>query len=511
MSEPIGENSMQGFWTFENLAACARDGATATWASPPIDETALRCGAAIDAREIKPGQVFFALPGERVDGRSFLAQAAQNGAAMAVVSAKGLEQFEIPAGLAVLAVEDPAVSLASIAERYRRAMSGQTTVIGVTGSNGKTTTVRLIDAVMKGGHKVGTHAPKSFNNHLGLPLTLLNARPGDDYVVCEMGTSSPGEIGFLTEIAMPDVSVIVSIGRAHLEELGSVAGVAQEKAMILRTDIARFTGQTAVIPSGVPELAEALESMRRDSKLDESRMSVSTVGERGSPSRRITGVACDDQGVSFELWDLDRCLRYRVPLLGAHNAHNAAIAATVGELCGVEPEQIVAGLASAPGASMRLDRTLVPIDSGEITILNDAYNANPDSTRAGVLTLASMSLSGDVVGRRVAVLGDLLELGARSAEFHAEVVGELIEHLAGGSLDLVVLVGPCFAAAHAGVSGALAELGGGAGCLVSLPDPSDESIEAVAGLLGPGDLVLLKASRGLRLERLMDVLGRVCR
>lgn len=494
MSEVGSASAAHRFWTVENLAACVRG----AWVLPPGEAPSRPMGAALDAREVTPGQVFFAMPGERADGRSFLAQAASNGAAMAVVAREGVEGFSVPAGLAVLGVDDPATAIADLARAYRQTFA-TTRVVGTTGSNGKTTTVRLIDAVLKGGGKVGTHAQKSFNNHLGLPLTLLNVRPGDDYVVCELGTSSPGEIGFLTEIARPSISVIVSIGRAHLEKLGSLAGVAHEKAAILRQAGWVEAQAVGLVPAGVAELERELAGL--------AGCRVLRVGEHLSATMRVTEIVCGEEGTSFTLARPGGSVALRVPLLGAHNAHNAAIAATVGELCGLSDEQIASGLAAAPGASMRLDRRVVPVGGGEITVLNDAYNANPDSTRAGVRTLASMSLAPGRGGRRVAVLGDLLELGAQSAEFHAEVVTELVGLLAGGELDRVVLVGPRFAEARAGVRFE----GVDPDRLVSHSDPSDESIDAAAGLLCPGDVVLLKASRGMRLERVMDALGRVCR
>lgn len=472
--------SMRAFWTSEALRAHTGG----EWVQAPsrgIEPGGVR----IDAREIEAGGVFVALPGERADGRKFLAQASERGAAVAIVTREGLDAFELPDGLGVLAVEDAAAALGELARAYRETFEG-TRVVGVTGSNGKTTTVRLIEAVLRGGGLRGSRSQKSYNNHLGLPVTLLNTMPGDDYVICEMGTSSPGEIGWLAELARPDVAVIVSIGRAHLEKLGSIEGVAREKSAIVR---GMGEGGTGIVPSGVGVLEAALSGI-------EGRLV--RVGTGDDADVRIERVGSDDAGTAFSIVTPDGTWDVHVPLPGVHNASNGAMALAVGRACGVDFGPAIAGLAGAANESMRLTRVEVELPGGAAVVLNDAYNANPDSVRAGLSVLAGCEPADG--GRRVAVLGDLLEMGEHEAAGHAEIAGLVRTMLEEGTLGAGVLIGERFAGAG--------ESGEG---LTVLADSGDGVMERVAGLVGPGDVVLVKGSRGMRLERVVDALRGVCR
>lgn len=413
-------------------------------------------GASIDTRTLAPGEVFFALRGERVDGHDYARAAAEAGAS-AIVAQREVDA----AGAGVLVVDDARAALWSLARAHRATLREQrTAVIGVTGSNGKTTAVHLIEAAL-GSAGPGRRSRKSFNNELGVPLTILSARSGDAWLCCEIGTSGPGEIRRLTELAAPEIAVITSIGRAHLEELGSVAGVAREKASILTS------GEPAplvrIVPTASAELAPLLDGL--DGLV---RFGV----EDGAKVRVLsTAPAGDGQRVTLATPIGERA--FDVPLPGAHNALNAAAAWSVGLAMALDADVVEAGLASARGPEMRLQRMSVAVANGTVTVINDAYNANPESMLAALEVLLGEP------GRRVAVLGDMLELGDASDGAHTEVASR-----AAACADEVVLVGERW----------------GGGDFASPDDP------AIASRLRAGDTVLLKGSRGVRLERVLGVL-----
>ncbi len=452
-------------WTPESFARAA----SGSWLVEPARQIR---GASIDTRELEPGQAFFALRGENVDGHAFAARAGELGASAVVV--EDVEAIgAMPEGVGVLRVADARAALRDLAAACRASRPGLA-VVGVTGSNGKTTTTRLIHAALSG-EKRGTCSRRSFNNDLGVPLTLLNAGGDDDYVVCEIGASGPGEIARLAAIARPRVGVITSIGRAHIEGFGSLAGVVREKGSLI---LSLPAGALGVAPDDAPALDDLLASAGAD---------VIRVGASDSAGARVSGITPDAGGVAFELEGFGPL---RIPLLGAHNARNAAMAALVARRLGVSDEAIRAGLARAEGAEMRLAVEHVRFAGGAITLVNDAYNANPDSIRAALATLASMTPGAG--GRRVAVLGDMLELGPGSDQEHRSLLASVP-----GSVGLVHAVGAAMNAAAAGGSDARIR---GAATL------DEQATSAILDTLRPGDVVLLKGSRGMRLERLAEAL-----
>jgi UDP-N-acetylmuramoyl-tripeptide--D-alanyl-D-alanine ligase len=416
-----------------------------SWLTRPAEGTPL-LGAAIDSRRVRPGSLFFALRGERTDGHRFLAAARDAGAGAAVVeddpTTLGVDPGAI-VGLGVLRVASAPDALRSLAEAYRAALGG-VRVIGVTGSNGKTTTVRLIHAALAGAGLSGSHAQKSENNDLGLPLTILNAAPAHDYLICEIGTNAPGEIADLASLARPDIGVITSIGRAHIERLGSVAGIAREKAALVRAVPA---GGVAVVTAESAELDHALS----DAGGGAPACGVVRVGVSAGADVEVRGVETGGGATRFVA--LGRTVS--VPMPGAHSAVNAAIALAVAEACGADLDRAAAGLGSVVPPEMRLERSAVRAKGGTITLINDAYNANPESVRAALGMLASGALdpvpSGASSGRprRVAVLGDMLEMGEHTESVHREVLG-----LASGSdgIDRTICVGPALARAGSDAS-----------------------------------------------------------
>ncbi|GAB4383344.1 MAG: UDP-N-acetylmuramoyl-tripeptide--D-alanyl-D-alanine ligase [Phycisphaerales bacterium] len=444
------------------------------WVTRPNTRTTDLFGVTIDSRKVRPGQVFVALAGARTDGHRFVEHAARGGCPLAIV-----ERVDgpLPPDIGIIRVVSTVEALGRLASAYRRS-APSLRVVAVTGSCGKTTTVRLIDAVLSQRLR-GSASPKSFNNEIGVPLTLLNARPSDNYVVCEVGTNAPGEIDTLARMCEPDVGVITCIGRAHLEGLGGLEGVAAEKASLLAH--LRATGY-AFVPS--PKECPLLQPHLR--ALDRERMV--TIGVGPEADLRVTDVRTSETGVCFSLNDR---VRFETSLLGAHNAINAAIAIGVGRRLGLRDEEIRAGLRAVHAEEMRGQLLHV----GPVKVINDAYNANPDSMLAGLRTLADWSGP-----RRVAVLGDMLELGPAAAEEH-RLVGEWLG--ASRAVDLVVLVGEL--ARHALQPAAS---GLGADRVHFFEKLDDESGPAIARLFEPGDVILLKASRRIGLERLVAEIER---
>jgi len=425
-------------WSFEEI----RGAMDARWAVEPTEDAGVPMGACIDTRAIRPGQVFFAFVGERVDGHTYIEDAIAGGAGLIVAT----DPARVPAGsrIPIAVVRDATAAMTDLASLWRSRISAR--VVAVTGSNGKTTTCRLIDAVL-GERGPGSVSQKSFNNQLGVPITVLNAKPDDVYLVCELGTSSPGEIAARTALCKPDIAVVVSIGRAHLEELGSRAGVLKEKSSIAQG------AETVIIPAGVDGLETAV---------------------RARNPGEVIMVKPSDALAS--------------PLLGEHNRSNAAIACAVGRAMGMDDHAIVRGLERAVGAPMRFERVDVQTDAGPILVINDAYNANPDSMRASLAVFADLR----VPGRRVVVLGDMGELGSAADAEHAALAAEVSTM---AWIDLRVYFGDAFGRFAA--SGPGTEVVGGS---------DDAAIERIVSMIRAGDCVLLKGSRSMRVERVLSVL-----
>lgn len=415
-------------------------------------------GISTDTRTLAPGDTFVALRGERFDGHDFLAQAVGRGAAALVVDdprrAAGL-------GRPVLAVADTTRALGALGAAWRATWNG--TVIAVAGSNGKTTTKELIRAALGGALDVYATAG-NLNNQVGVPLSLL-AIPGPAAVaVIEIGTSEPGEVAVLRAMAAPDLAVVTSIGEEHLEGLGSVEGVLREEASV-------YDGvPLAVAPASQPEVGAAA---------------------RGRAGRVIeAGLEAGD--VRPDRWGIEGGrgwaevggARLTLRLAGAHNLRNAMLALAVSRACGVPDEIAAAGLSAVEPLDLR-GRWLA---AGSRTIINDAYNANPASMREAIRLLDGLG-----PGRpRVLVLGTMRELGPRGPSLHDEIAALALS----SGADLVAGIGE-FAAPLAAR--------GTAGRVVTATDVP-ELWEGLAPRLPPDAIVLLKASRGVRLERLVPLL-----
>jgi UDP-N-acetylmuramoyl-tripeptide--D-alanyl-D-alanine ligase len=416
-----------------------------------------------DSRRMEPGSLFIALPGERYDGHHFLRDAAAGGAVAALV--QRLPEVQLP-NVHMLLVTDTRRAMGKLARHIRQQMRAK--VIAVAGSNGKTSTKHLIDSALNGSLR-GSVSPKSFNNDIGVPLTIFPADPLQDYLVLEIGTNHPGEIKVLTEIAQPDIAVITNCGPEHLEFLGDLLGVRRENASIINGLNPRGL---LVVNGDDPELLDTVAAY---------------------PGKRITfgfsdrndlfaaDVRCDQTGVHFKL---NAHTPVFVPLLGRHTASNALAAIAVARRLGLREEIILRGLAGAHGAEMRLQLQT----AHGITILNDAYNANPASMKAALETLQMLPRT----GRAIAILGDMRELGESTERFHREV-GQVA---ANAGLNALYCVGPFsrFIADAARQAGMKDEI-------VQHFSDSHAAAEALVAAFDGGDVVLLKASRAMHLER----------
>ena len=429
-------------------------------------------GVSIDSRTANEGDLFVAIRGENHDGHEHLHAASEAGCIAAVIDTQATVEAAcldlFPAG--VIEVEDTREALLSLARSYRDQIGA--TVVGITGSNGKTTVKRMIHHILSK-RLVGTASPKSYNNEIGVPLTLLSASAGDDYVLVEIGTNAPGEIGRLTQVAKPSLSVITSISEAHLERLGDLETIATEKAAILGW---LPDSGMAIITADSPELDQCIH-------LPPER--VIRVGYSDQGHLRLTGYESQPDGCRFQINGRDWV---SLPVAGRHNAYNALMAIGAAARLGFTQEDASAAMADFPGVDMRLER----IDAGSMTILNDAYNANPASMIAGVAVLADTSAS-----RRVVIAGDMLELGDRAEEIHQRVG----QQVASADIDLVIGVGE--------LGSALAAAAGGVGRASVCFDSVAQAIDGLGECLTAGDCVLLKASRGMGLEALVAPIRRL--
>jgi UDP-N-acetylmuramoyl-tripeptide--D-alanyl-D-alanine ligase len=428
-------------------------------------------GVCTDSRTAGAGEVFFALRGERFDGHDFLAQAADAGCTTAVIDQQAAPHESVLRRFigGVIGVGDTTAALGDLAAVVREHLAA--TVVGVTGSNGKTTVKRMIDHILSR-RLNGSAAVRSFNNAVGVPLTIFGAEAEDDYLICEVGTSGPGEIAGLSRIVRPDVAVITSVSEAHLARLIDLEHVAAEKAALLG----------GLRPHGVGVIRADSEPLQRAVRPYEARLI--RFGEDPSAELRLTGYEVDGEGCRFEL-NGRRWFRLGVP--GRHNALNALAAIATAQRFGLEQDEAGEILGEYEGAEMRLQQ----VRAGELTIINDAYNANPASMLAAAEVLTS------VPGKRhLLVAGGMLEMGESAERLHRDVGSAL----ARAGVDIVVGVGE--------MGGWIADGADAAGgCDVRRFADVEEAERKLPRIVAAGDVVLVKGSRGIRMERLIEPLA----
>lgn len=444
-------------WTLDRLAHALR--AELQPSSRPSGTEALG-GVSTDTRSISRGDVFVALRGERFDGHDFLPQAAGAGASALVV-----DDAARTAGLGVPAfvVRDTTRALGALGAWWRATWGG--TVIAVAGSNGKTTTKELIRAALSGSLEVYA-TTGNLNNQVGVPLTLLRLPSSASVAVVEVGTSIPGEVGLLRRIVAPDVSVVTSIGEEHLEGLGSLEGVLNEEAAIYdRVPL-------GIAPAAQPEIGRVARA--RADRVIEAGL------DAGDVRPDQWGVSSDGRG-----WATFGETRISMRVPGAHNLRNAMLAMAVARACGIPDEVAAGGISRVEPLDMR-GRWMA---SGELTIINDAYNANPASMREAIALLDAL----DGGRPRVLVLGTMRELGPQSAALHEEIAARALSSRASIVAGIGEFVAPLAARSEASDR------------VVTATDVP-ELWAALAPRLPKDAIVLLKASRGVRLERLVPLI-----
>uniref|UniRef100_A0A7C2IWI2 UDP-N-acetylmuramoyl-tripeptide--D-alanyl-D-alanine ligase n=1 Tax=Ammonifex degensii TaxID=42838 RepID=A0A7C2IWI2_9THEO len=419
-----------------------------------------------DSRKVVSGTLFFALKGERYDGHSFVGEAVAGGAAGAVVS----RPVPVPPEAVLLVVPDVLTALGDLA-RHVRQQAG-VFVLGVTGSTGKTTVKDMIAAVLGVRYRV-LATRGNLNNEVGLPLTLLELGLEHQVAVVEMAMRRPGEITALARVASPNAAVITNVGETHLERLGSVRAIAAAKGEIL----------DFVPPEGFAVLHAESPFILEEAKRCRGRLIFFGTGDKATV--RLVGYRPAGGAVSFRVVAGGREEEYSLPVPGQHNAVNALAAVAVAREMGLGPGEIREGLQRVRLSGMRLEIK----DCGPLTVINDAYNANPASMRAALAVLEEVAQG----RRRVAVLGDMLELGERAAEAHREV-GEAAVNRA----DLIVTVGKL-------AEGIAAGAGFASGRVVSCPDAA-AAVAVLRKILRGNEVVLVKASRGMHLETVVDAL-----
>ncbi|MBK9119642.1 MAG: UDP-N-acetylmuramoyl-tripeptide--D-alanyl-D-alanine ligase [Phycisphaerales bacterium] len=434
-------------------------------------------GVSTDSRTTDASDLFFAIRGERFDGHAFVLDALRRGAVAAVVAESSApriaEQLRsadlpLPAAAVLIEVDDTTRALGQLAAFHRQQIAAE--VIAVVGSNGKTTTKAMIHHILSARLR-GRCSPKSFNNAIGVPLTLLSAEQGDEYLVVEIGTNAPGEVAELGALVEPDMVVLTCIGEEHLEGLGDLSGVAAEECSILKH--VRPNGFAAV-NIDAPEIQEFLPT---------GQPRLTTFGRHPDADVRITSPEYDSPWLTFRV---NERFPFRLRIPGVHNALNAAGAATIARRLGFDYPEAAARLETFTPPPMRNEL----LEFAGLTLINDAYNANPQSAAAALDVLQRMPCR----GQRVAVFGEMRELGPRSADLHRQ----LAESLRESGVDRVVLVGAAVESMYDAMSS-----GGLFGPTIECCRDVTECQERLAETLQAGDVVLLKASRAVELDRLV--------
>lgn len=428
-------------------------------------------GVVIDSRRVTAGCLFVPFTGEKTDGHRYVRQAIKDGAAAA------LWQKDVPGApddVPILLVEDTLLALQQLAKAYRDSLDIH--VVGVTGSNGKTTVKDMTAAVFAEKFRV-QKTEGNYNNHIGLPLTMLSLREDTDVAVLEMGMSSRGEIELLSKLASPHAAIITNIGESHLQDLGSREAISEAK---LEITLGLSEAGTLFYLGDEPLLTERIDP--------EAPYHVRTFGMNESNDLYPVHVEQTETGSTFSVNKAPSVL-FELPVLGRHNVTNALAAVSVAVSAGVSFEECARGLKKVALTKMRMEWVE---GAKEVKIINDAYNASPTSVKAAVSLVADLPSE----AQKIVVLGDMLELGLDEELFHYQT-GQAID---ADHIDHVFTFGPLGQFIASGAKAAF-----GAERVHSYQDKA-ELIAALKGMLSGGELVLVKASRGMKLEEVVEAL-----
>ena len=431
----------------------------------PREDVAL--GYSIDSRTIAPGELFFAVKGDRFDGHDFVSSAIERGAVAAVVRKDQWHRYSWTPR--VLVVEDTLSGLQTLATAVRKLWGKP--LVGITGSAGKTTTKEAVAHVLAARFGV-LKSEGNFNNHFGLPLMLLKIEPGHDVAVIEMGMSHAGEIRALAKIACPDIGVVTNVAPVHLEFFDSLAGIARAKYELIES--LPSTG-TAVLNADDEYVSQFGRGFKG---------TVVTYGTQLTADLRAENIeSLGTSGSAFDVLTGGSRERARLPLVGEHNVSNALAAVAVGLALGLKLTDAIAALATlAPP-----DKRGQVVQLGNITVVNDCYNSNPKALEAMVDALAALKAE-----RRIVVAGEMLELGPAGGEMH-RAAGQ---HIAERKIDFLLGV--------RGLANAMVDGARQAGAQAEFVEAPEQAGEWLARETRDGDVVLLKASRGVKLEKALE-------
>lgn len=429
-------------------------------------------GVSIDTRKIEKGNLYVPIQGDRFDGHSFVDKAIENGA-VATLWKKDVQNP--PTDIPVIFVEDTLEALQALAKSYRDQLDVK--VIGVTGSNGKTSTKDIVTSLLATKFKV-QKTEGNFNNHIGLPLTILSLEENTEMAVLEMGMSSLGEIEFLSKLARPNAAIITNIGEAHLMDLGSRDAIAEAKLEIVtglqNGGVFVYNGDEPLLTNRVPNMNLAAETI--------------TFGDARANDYYPTSVTLQATGTYFKM-NQDKDTVFYLPVLGKHNVYNTLASMAIAKYFGVTWEEMKQGLVTLQMTGMRME--IVKTNNG-LTVINDAYNASPTAMEAAFHLMNGL----DGFAKKVVVLGDMLELGDQEVQFHYEV-GKLIDP---AKISYVFTYGR--------LGAQIAE-----GAKINFPkervkvyDNKEELVKELQTVIDEKDVVLVKASRGMKLEEIITML-----